>query len=215
MNTKKLLAEFIGTFFLILFFVMIMVSGKAAGFEGLAIGAILIAMVYTNNAISGAHFNPAVTIAAFVRGLMTVNEMVAYLATQIVAAVFASFTAKSILQGIKHESINLPLSIDIIPSLLAEFFGTFALVYVILNVATSKRNQGNSYFGVAIGLTVMGTMYALGPASGGMFNPAITIGSCLAEIQTWDLAWVYFVGQILGAILATIAFKFMENELAE
>jgi aquaporin Z len=213
MDKRKLLAEFIGTFMLMLFIAMVVKSGKATGFEPIAVSAGLIAMIYAGRAISGAHYNPAVSLAAFIRGIMTVNEMVAYIGTQLVAAVFAAFTSGAILQGIASENLNLPIEkIDVAPAILAEFFGTFALVYVILNVATSKRTEGNSYFGLAIGLTVLAIDYAFGPVSGGMFNPAIMVGSCLAHIIEPINAWVYLVGEILGAVLAAITFRFLESD---
>jgi aquaporin Z len=213
MDKRKLLAEFIGTFMFMLIAAMVIKSGKAIGFESIAIGAIFMTMIYAGSTISGAHYNPAISLAAFVRGIMTVNEMVAYMATQIVAAVFAAFTSGAILQGIASENLNLPIEkIDVAPAILAEFFGTFALVYVTLNVATSKRTQGNSYFGLAIGFTLMAVMYAFSPVSGAMFNPALMAGSCVANIIEPINAWVYLVGEILGAVLAAIAFRFLERE---
>ncbi len=212
MDKRKLLAEFIGTFMLMLLIAMVVKSGKNTGFEPIAIGTGLIGLIYAGRSISGAHYNPMTSLAVFIRGIMTLNEMVAYMAVQIVAAVFAAFTSGAILQGIATENLNLPLDkIDIAPAILAEFFGTFAMIYVILNVATSKRTDGNSYYGMAIGLVVISIAYAFGPVSGAMFNPAILVGACVAHIIEPINTWIYLVGEIAGAVLAAITFRFLEN----
>jgi aquaporin Z len=213
MDKRKLLTEFIGTFFLMLTIAMVVKSGKATGFEPIAIGGMIMALIYAGGPVSGAHYNPAVSIAAFIRGIMTINEMVAYIGAQIVAAIFAAVTSSALLQGIATENANLPLEkIDIIPALLAEFFGTFVMVFVILNVATSKRSEGNSYFGLAIAMVVIGIIYAFGPVSGGMFNPAVMAGACVANILEPATSWIYLVGEILGAVIAAIVFRFLNSE---
>jgi aquaporin Z len=213
MDKRKLLTEFIGTFFLMLTIAMVVKSGKATGFEPIAIGGMIMALIYAGGPVSGAHYNPAMSIAAFIRGIMTINEMVAYIGAQIVAAIFAAVTSSALLQGIATENANLPLEkIDIIPALLAEFFGTFVMVFVILNVATSKRSEGNSYFGLAIAMVVIGIIYAFGPVSGGIFNPAVMVGACVANILEPATSWIYLVGEILGAVIAAIVFRFLNSE---
>lgn len=213
MNSKKIIVEFIGTFFLMLCLTMLIKNGKATGLEGLAIASIYIALIYAGNAISGSHFNPAVSIALFVKGIMSINEAVAYIGAQLVAAIFAVFSADAMLQGIATGNDNLPLRIDPIPSFLAEFFGTFVLVYIILNVANSKRSENNQYYGLAIGSVLLACNYSFGPVSGGAFNPAIAIGYCIGNVAEWSTSWAYFVGEILAAIVAAIVFKYLENEI--
>lgn len=213
MNTRKLIVEFIGTFFLMLFLTMLIKSGKVTGFEGLAIASTYIAMIYANKSISGAHFNPAVSLAFFIRGIMTINETVAYIGAQLVGAIFAVFSADAMLQGIATSNDNLPIRIDPIPSFLAEFFGTFAVVYVVLSVLASKRTENNGYSGLAVGLMFLASYYALGAVSGGAFNPAIAIGYCLGNIAEWSTSWTYFLGETIAAAIAAIIFKYLENEI--
>lgn len=213
MNIRKLIVEFIGTFFLMLCITMLIKSGKATGFEGFAFASIYMVMIYANQSISGAHFNPATSVAFFVKGIMTINEAVAYIGAQIVGAIFAVFSADAMLQGIATSNDNLPIRIDPIPSFLAEFFGTFAIIYVILNVTVSKRTENNQYFALAIGFALMASYYTFGTVSGGAFNPAIAIGYCLGNISEWSTSWAYFVGEIIAATIATIIFKYLENEI--
>jgi aquaporin Z len=213
MNQKKIIIEFIGTFFLMLICTMLLKSAKATGFEGLVIGALYMALVYANQASSGAFFNPAITLANFIKGLMTLNELVAYVATQLIAAIFAIYSADAMLQGIATGNDNLPLRIDPLPSFLAEFFGTFLLVYVFLSVSAAIKNQNNSFFGAALGGTLVAISYAFAPVSGGAFNPAIAIGYCIGNIAEWSTSWTYFVGELLASVVATIIFKYLENEI--
>jgi len=92
-------------------------------------------------------------------------------------------------------------------ALIAEFLGTFALSYVVLNVATSKETAGNSYYGLAIGFTVLAMAYAFGSISGGAFNPAVAVGISIMQISSWGDIWIYLVGCFAGGLLAGIIFR--------
>jgi aquaporin Z len=192
---KKYLTEFIGTFFLVL---VIGLTG-----DPLAIGAVLMVMVYAGGHISGAHYNPAVTLAVLIRGRISAGEAAGYMGSQVLGAI-----AAALLVGIFKElpaTANHP--IDQTKAIIAEVVGTFALAYVVLNVATAKSNAGNSYYGLAIGFTVLTMAYAFGSYSGGAFNPAVAVGASLMKAFEWSQIWIYLLGCFGGAALAAIVFK--------
>jgi len=93
------------------------------------------------------------------------------------------------------------------PALLAEFLFTFALVYVVLNSATAEGTAGNSFYGLAIGMTVMVGAFAVGDISGGAFNPAVALGITVMGISTWNNIWMYLVADLLGGAVAAVIFK--------
>ena len=192
---RKYITEFIGTFFLVL---TIGLTGNP-----LAIGAVLMVMIYAGGHISGAHYNPAVTLAVLIRGRVSTNDALAYMGSQVAGAVLAAIIV-GIFKELPSESLQ---ELDIIKALIAEIIGTFALAYVVLNVATAKANSGNSYFGLAIGFTVLAMAFCFGDYSGGAFNPAVAIGTSIMKIFAWKNIWIYLVGCFGGAALAAIVFK--------
>jgi len=202
---KKYITEFIGTFFLVLT-VGLTVNGGAGMMAPLAIGSALMIMVYAGGHISGGHYNPAVTLAVLIRGRISVADAIPYMIVQAIAAVAAAFTVKYLIGDVKMpaEAIANPAAIK---ALIAEVLGTFALCYVVLNVATAKANAGNSYFGLAIGFTVTVMAYSLGPFSGGAFNPAVAVGVSFMKMVAWSDIWIYLAGCFGGAILAALVFK--------
>lgn len=202
---KKYITEFIGTFFLVLT-IGLAVNGGAGSMAPLAIGAVLMVMIYAGGHISGAHYNPAVTLAVLIRGRISVAEAIPYMVIQIVGAAAAAFAVKYLIGEDKMpvEAIANPA---VIKAVIAEALGTFALAYVVLNVATAKANAGNSYFGLAIGFTVTAMAYSLGSFSGGAFNPAVAVGVSFMKMAAWSDIWIYLVGCFGGAILAGLVFK--------
>jgi aquaporin Z len=98
---------------------------------------------------------------------------------------------------------------DVPRALTAEFLFTFALAYVVLNVATSKRTSGNSYYGLAIGFTVLTGAFAVGDISGGAFNPAVAVGITVLGLSTWANIWIYLVACFAGAAVAAMLFKML------
>jgi len=202
---KKYLVEFIGTFFLVLTIVCSINSLGENGFVApLAIGATLMVMVYAGGHISGAHYNPAVSLAILIRGKMDKGDFLPYILSQALGAALAAFVASGV-----FGYTGSPAALEIGPALLAELLGTFALAFVILNVATTKSTEGNSYYGLAIGFTVTGMAYTLGGISGGAFNPAVALGISMANMALWSDIWIYLVACFAGASLAAIAFKFI------
>ena len=172
---RKYAAEFIGTFFLVL---TIGCTGLAAApgvIAPLAIGAVLMAMIYAGGHISGAHYNPAVTLGVFLRGRCPASDVLPYWGAQLLGAAGAAWIVGFALRGAPVTPFRAP----VFGAFLAEFLFTFALVYVVLNVATADATDGNSYFGLAIGFTVLAGAFAVGQVSGAAFNPAVAIGASI------------------------------------
>ncbi|MDP9230919.1 MAG: aquaporin [Bacteroidota bacterium] len=196
---RKYIAEFIGTFFLVL---VVTVSG-----EPLAIGAILMVMVFAGGHISGAHYNPAVTLAILIRKKITINEAIPYFICQVIGGISAALLANWFLGG--PQTVSMDLNDKTMQALVAEVLGTFALAFVVLNVATTKGTAGNSFYGLAIGFTVFACATALGKFSGGAFNPAVAIGASVIKAFAWKNIWIYLVGCFGGAIIAALVFNFI------
>lgn len=200
----KYLYEFIGTFFLVFTVGMTVISPDSAGIMApLAIGSALAVMVFAGAHISGGHYNPAVSLAVYLRGKLDQNDLWLYWVSQIVAAIIAALLT-FYLKG--HEA-EAPLDIDIVKAFIVEFLFTFALCYVVLNVATAQETKGNSYFGLAIGFTVMVGAYAAGAISGGAFNPAVALGITILKITSWSNIWMFIVSNLLGGACAAWMFK--------
>lgn len=196
---RKYVVEFIGTFFLLL---SIFLTGNAA-----AITATLIGMIYASGHISKAHFNPAVTLAFWWRGGFPIKDVGPYIIAQLLAVTAAI--------GVAYVFGNIPVSETVVfstgPALLGEFIGTFALVYVILHVATASGTAGNTFYGLAIGAIVYGGIAMFGDISGAAFNPAVAIGLCLAKGFAWSSLWVYLVGQVVAALVATFVYRYVDE----
>jgi aquaporin Z len=199
---RKLVVEMIGTFFLTLTVGLVILGGTASP---LPVGAVLIAMVYMGGHISGAHYNPAITLGVFLRGKATAAELGGYLVAQLVAAGLAALAARQLAPGAE----GLAFAVSVLPALLAEFLFTFALVFVVLNVATARGTEGNSYFGAAIGLTVLAGAYVVGSVSGAALNPAVALLLVLLDLLTPRSMWVLLIGELLGGVLAAVTFNLL------
>lgn len=200
---NKYIAEFIGTFFLVLTIGCTVIGAGAAVIAPLAIGAVLMVMVFAGGHISGAHYNPAVTLAILIRGKVKPGDAVPYIIAQIAgAAVAALIVGKCLRAGVAVT----PMAPHIGMALLAEFLFTFALVYVVLNAATAEGTSGNSFYGLAIGMTVMTGAFAVGDISGGAFNPAVALGISMLGLSSWSNIWIYLLADFGAAIVAAIVF---------
>ncbi len=201
---NKYIAEFIGTFFLVLTVGCTVIGAGAGVIAPLAIGASLMVMIFAGGHISGGHYNPAVTLGVLIRGKLKAAEAVPYWVAQIAgAAVAALAVSKCLRAGIAVTAMTPKVG----PMLLAEFLFTFALVYVVLNVATAEGTSGNSFYGLAIGMTVMTGAFAVGDISGGAFNPAVAVGISMLGLSAWENIWIYLVAQAAAGIAAAIIFK--------
>jgi aquaporin Z len=200
---RRYVVEFIGTFFLV-FTVCCVVLGKAA-LAPLAIGAVLMAMIFAGGHISGGHFNPAVSLAVYVRGGLATIDLGIYMLVQVVAGLVAALVARFVV-NVTPTAFSVT-GRDLTAAFVAEVLFTFALAYVVLNVATSRDHPNNSFYGLAIGFTVLAGAVAVGGVSGGAFNPAVGLGICLAGIAKWSMAWVYVVATLIGGAGAGFAFR--------
>jgi len=201
---KKCLVEFIGTFFLVFTVGSTVISPGAGSLAPLAIGASLMVMVFAGGHISGGHFNPAVTLSVWLRGKCDILDVVPYWIAQIAAACVAAW----IVLRMKMPGAAQPLVMaGWKPAFVAEFLFTFALCWVVLNTATSKGTAGNSFYGLAIGMTVMVGAFAVGGVSGGAFNPAVATGITVMGLSFWSNFWVLLAGEVAGAIAAATAYK--------
>ena len=199
---QKLIAEFIGTFFLALTICTAAVHGSAGDYAPFAIAATLMVMIYGVGHISGAHFNPAVTIAIWLRGACEKNDVAPYIAVQIIAGALAALASEMF-----AETSVTALEMDTTQALGAEFLYTFALVFVILNVATSEATEGNGYYGAAIAFVVLAGALTVGEFSGGSFNPAVTGALFVSGVVEVADLWIHLVPQFIAGILAVQAYK--------
>jgi aquaporin Z len=160
-------------------------------------------MVFAGGHISGAHYNPAVTVGVFIRGKVNGADVLPYIVAQLAAAATAALAVKFLRAGVAVT----PISPHVGPALLAEFLFTFALVYVVLNAATAEGTSGNSFYGLAIGMTVMTGAFAVGDISGGAFNPAVALGICILGISSWGNIWIYLLADFAAAVVAAVIFQ--------
>jgi len=207
---NKYIAEFIGTFFLVLTIGCTGIGAGAGVIAPLAIGAALMVMVFAGGHISGGHYNPAVTLGVLIRGKVNLADVVPYMLAQLAgAAVAALLVIKFLRAGVAVT----PITPHAGPALLAEFLFTFALVYVVLNAATAEGTSGNSFYGLAIGMTVMTGAFAVGDISGGAFNPAVALGISILGISSWANIWIYLLADFAAAIVAAIIFQLINPPL--
>jgi len=198
---KKYLVEFIGTFFLV--FTVGMAVRSDAILAPLAIGASLMVMIFAGGHVSGGHFNPAVTLAVFLRGKCDKSDVLPYWIAQFAAGVVAALIVTFLFAG----KPAAPALHGSIPSIVVEFLFTFALAWVVLNVATAKGTSGNSFYGLAIGMTVMTGAVAVGGVSGGAFNPAVGLGVFTMGLESAKQLGVYLVSDLVGAAVAALTYK--------
>ncbi len=202
---NKYVMELIGTFFLVLTVGLTVVGGGSGVIPPLAIGTVLMVMVFAGGHISGAHYNPAISLGVWLRGKMAGKDLLAYWAFQLVGALLAALAVQYLRAGVPITTMNLLRG----PALLAEFLFTFALVLVVISTATAKGTEGNSFYGLAIGFTVMAGAFAVGNISGGAFNPAVALGTSLLKLSAWSQLWIYWLAEFLGGACAAYAFLWM------
>ena len=202
---KKSLVEFIGTFFLV--FTVGMAVRSGAALAPLAIGASLMVMIFAGGHVSGGHYNPAVTFALFLRGKCPKGDLIPYWIAQFLAGVAAALVVSYLFGGrAAHEALH-----GTIPSAIVELLFTFALVWVVLNVATAKGTAGNSFYGLAIGMTVMAGATVVGGVSGGAFNPAVGLGVFTMGLESAKQFGLYLVFNLIGATCAALTYKFVNG----
>jgi aquaporin Z len=202
---NKYLTEFIGTFFLVLTIGCTVIGSGAGPLAPLAIGSSLMIMIFAGGHISGGHYNPAVTLGVWIRGRCDTKDVVPYMVAQVAAAVLAAAAVKYF----KMDIPVTPIRLDTLTALLAEFLFTFALVFVVINTATAKGTANNSFYGAAIGMTVMTGAFAVGNISGGAFNPAVALGITTMGLASWSNIWIYWVAEFAAGAVAAMTFKIL------
>lgn len=209
---RSYLTEFVGTTLFVLSIGLVVVMGHPLA--PLAIGSALMVMVYMGGHISGGHYNPAVSLAAMMAGALPRNQLLAYWGAQVLGALTGALLARVIIGQTFAPAPGVGVSV--VPALLAEVLYTFALCLVVLNTAVSKRTAGNSYYGLAIGFTIVVAVFSAGSISGGAFNPAVGTGPMIAHALLADGSlqwiWLYWVGPLAGGALAAYVFAFQERQ---
>ncbi len=211
---KKYITEFIGTFFLVA--IICLTNGNYLA--PMAVGFLLSAIIYMGYPISGAHYNPATTLAIFILKKISIREAVVYILIQLLAAC-AGALLYFFVWG-RNSGIPRPnMDIHILKPLVIEVVFTFIMILVILFVAASKRTAGNNYYGLAIGLVVSGLAIAGGRISGAAFNPAVGFGPLLidklfgtCDCNPFEYGWIYYLGPIAGSTLAAFTFRYLSPE---
>lgn len=202
-TVRKSVAEAIATFLFV--FAIVAAVNNSGDFAPLAIGFALMVLVYAVGHISGGHLNPAVSLGAFLRGAMTGGEMIAYWIAQLIGGALGALASLSLFPA------GTPMQIDTVPAFIAELVFTFILVFVVLNVATSKDHPGNSFYGLAIGTVVFVGASTVGSISGGSFNPAVGFGLAISGQFAWSALWLYVLAPLVGAALAAGAFRMLNT----
>lgn len=204
---KNYLTEGLGVFFLVL------LAALAGGDHGaLALGAALVAITYAGQHLSGAHFNPALSLSMLMRGHLSREAFPAYAIAQVAGAIVGGLLGGYLLGATPAHSAHLHTNDDVFAALLSEFLGTMALTWVFLNTTTLRSTQGNPYFGLAIGFTFLASLLTLGEVSGGAFNPALAIGYAIVGHLAWGDLWLYLIGNLLGAAAAVTVFAVVHEE---
>jgi len=207
---RKYLVEFIGTFFLVLTVGNTVIAPGAGPLAPIAIGAILMVMIFAGGHVSGGHFNPAVTLAVWMRGKCPTSDVPPYVLAQVAGGIIAAFLVLFMKGNPEVTAMTFPNG-AVIP-LLAEFLGTFALAFVVLNAATAKANSNNSFYGLAIGFTVLACAFSLGGYSGGAFNPAVAAGITTMGLNSVGNLWIHLLGELAGGALAAVVFRYVSPD---
>jgi aquaporin Z len=202
----KYAVEAIGTFFLV--FTVGAAVGSRSALAPLAIGGVLMVMIYAGGHLSGGHYNPAVTLAVLVRRRIGLRDALGYWIVQLGAGLLAAVVVRTVIDPAQvAATATMTLTgAGLVAAFVVELLFTFALCYVVLNVATSKSHPDNSFYGLAIGFTVVAGAFAVGAISGGAFNPAVTLGGAVMGIFAWPTLWVYLVAQVIAGAAAGVAF---------
>jgi aquaporin Z len=201
--SRKYAVELIGSFFLVFTVGASVFNGST--FTPLAAGAVLMVMIYAGGHVSGGHYNPAVTLAVLARGRIGWRDAMGYWIAQLAGGLIAAVAARAIVNP-AHVSTLALSGHALTAAALVELLFTFALAYVVVNVATSKSHPDNSFYGLAIGFTVVAGGFAVGKLSGGAFNPAVALGAGVMGLFAWHTLWVYLLAQLAGGGAAGLVF---------
>lgn len=207
-NFKKYLVEFIGTFFLMFTVGSVVLLGAGPILGALAIGFALMIMVYAGGYVSGGHYNPAVSLAAVVSGALDKKQLLQYWISQALGASAAAL----LVCFLSPEIIESSCPFSLLQIIIGEFLFTFALCYVVLQTAVSEKTAGNSYYGLAIGSTVMvGAVAVGGILCFGAFNPAVALGLGILNVACWVSMGITVLTNLVAAVIAALVFRFINK----
>lgn len=206
---RNAVAETLAT--LLFVFTIVTVVNTQPGAAPFAIGFGLMVLVYATGHISGAHLNPAVSLGVWLRGAINGVTFIVYVVAQLIGGALGALLSLALFPRAQQS-----VEIELLPAFLVELVFTFILVYVVLNVATSKDNEGNSFYGFAIGATVFVGAITVGGISGGGFNPAVAVSLAITGQFAVANLWLYIVAPLVGAALAALAFRLLNaNDLGK
>ena len=202
---QKLITEFIGAFLLSFTICASGLYGTAGAYAPFVIASNLMVMIYAGRHISGGHYNPAITISIYLRGIFDKNDILPYITLQIIGAV----SAVLVVDKFSLSSTTSSGIFDLGPeAVIAEFFFTFALAYVVLHVATTESTLDNNYYGAAIALVVLVGAMTVGSISLASFNPAVSSALIFSGKISLADSWIHFAPQFIGAVLATYLYRY-------
>jgi aquaporin Z len=207
--------EAIGTFSLV--FTVGAAVGSASPFALLGLGAVLVVMVYSGGYLPGGHYNPAVTLAMLMRHRVALRDAIAHWIVQLGAGLLAAALVRGIVDPaqVASNAAMSPAGHTLVIALVLELIITFALCYMVLDVATSKRHSNSSRYGLALGFTVLAGAFAVAAISGGPFNPEASLGTAVMAMFAWPTLWVYLVAQILAGLAAGVTFLALDPTIGE
>lgn len=199
---RNAVTEGIATFLFV--FAIIAAVNSESVHTPLAIGFTLMVLVYATGHLSGAHLNPAVTLGVWLRGAISLGHGLIYWVSQALGAVLAALASFALFPKASEST-----QIETGPAFIGEAFFTFLLVFVVLNVATSRDTEGNSFYGLAIGAVIFVGATTVGPISGGGFNPAVALGLSVSGQFDWSNLWLFIAAPLVGGALAALAFRLL------
>lgn len=206
---KKCLVEFIGAFFLVFTIGCSLFPNGREGFPPMAIGFVLMVMVYAGGHISGGHYNPAVSLAAAIRGAISWKDFIPYIIVQFIGGTLGALLASYI---VAIPPYIAETSFSITPMIICEFLFTFALCYTVLNTAADDDTRGNSYFGLAIGSIVIVGLLATSGTCYGAFNPAVALGLLAMKMTQTKLILITLLTNFVGGAAAAGVYKITSND---
>lgn len=206
---KKCLVEFIGTYFLVLTIGCTVFSNGKGVIPAIAIGLILMVMVYAGGHVSGGHYNPAVSLAASMRGALCWKKLVPYWIAQMAAAALAALTVSYLVVVPPAETMT---HFNTMALIICEFLFTFALCYVVLHTATAKDTEGNGYYGLAIGGVLTAAIFATAGTCLGAFNPAVALGLFTMGAALWKTVWITALVNLAGGAFAALVYKMTNKD---
>lgn len=206
---KKCLVEFVGTFFIMFTFGAALFPNSNNAFPPLAIAFIVIAVVYMGKSISGAQYNPAISLADSIRGKLSWKHLLPYVIVQFIAAAFAAYVLSFIIVVPPYSNET---TFNIKAMFACEFLFTFLLTYTYLQTVNCEKTKGNSYYGLAIGSVILAAFLATAGTSYGVFNPAIALALIVMGLAQIKLVVFTIIANIIAGAAAAGIYKITSTD---